>query len=578
MDTYIRDFLHAICAQRIAEVKNRMKNCHKKIANNSKSRSLLFFGVASLLWFIFRTGTKPSRIVYPCQRAALVSSSTLLSVSFPLSITAFVTKTKGFLSKKGTALLLLIIAGSVVVSSEHFWGSLQVFGQIDPVKKIQLTLEPVNATAFPASDIYVVNGRHSFAHISELINLMGIHGLLFYRSTTAGMNQGPDGLIARDDVVLIKINEQWPFRGGTNTDVLKELIQSIVDHPDGFIGEIVVGDNGQGEGNMDWAQGNAEDIAQSTQDVVDMFSPYYNVSTYTWSAIRSRRVNEYSEGDMRDGYIHYGPPPDPETGYYISYPKFNTTFGTCISFKHGIWNGSGYEKRLKVINTPVLKSHSWYGVTASLKHYMGVQSEQSFGGLSNGHYTVASGSMGTLMVETGLPTLNIIDAIWINANPAPSYLCGPSTNYDQATRVNVLVASTDPVALDYWAAKHVLVQAAASIGYEDTHTVDPDNGTDGMNVWEAFGVWLNLTRDEIVAAGYNVTRDQDQMNIYVRTRITGDVDGDGDVDGFDLTHMCGTYGSTTGHPGWDDNCDVNGDGIIDGFDLTPACGNYGKTI
>ncbi|NIV94818.1 DUF362 domain-containing protein, partial [candidate division KSB1 bacterium] len=59
-------------------------------------------------------------------------------------------------------------------------------------------------------------------------------------------------------------------------------------------------------------------------------------------------------------------------------------------------------------NMPVLKSHSWYGVTASLKHYMGVQTQR----LANGHQTVATGGMGTLMVETGLPTLNIIDAIW----------------------------------------------------------------------------------------------------------------------------------------------------------------------
>ncbi|MGQ9479631.1 MAG: DUF362 domain-containing protein [Thermoproteota archaeon] len=35
-------------------------------------------GFAILLWFIYRTGTKPSRITYPCQRAALLSSYNLL--------------------------------------------------------------------------------------------------------------------------------------------------------------------------------------------------------------------------------------------------------------------------------------------------------------------------------------------------------------------------------------------------------------------------------------------------------------------------------------------------------------------
>ncbi len=61
-------------------------------------------------------------------------------------------------------------------------------------------------------------------------------------------------------------------------------------------------------------------------------------------------------------------------------------------------------------------------------------------------------------------------------------------------------------------------------------------------------------------------------------KIWGDVDNDGDVDGFDLTRMCGAYGSTPGDPQWDDACDMNKDNIVDGFDLTPACGNYGRSI
>ncbi len=149
---------------------------------------------------------------------------------------------------------------------------------------------------------------------------------------------------------------------------------------------------------------------------------------------------------------------------------------------------------------------------------MGVQSQGEFaGGLANGHSTVATGGMGTLMVETGLPTLNIIDAIWINANPPPSAFAGPDTPYSHATRVNVLLAGTDPVALDYWAAKHILVQAATLIGYGDTHSVDPDN-TDRTGVFnEAFGVWLNLTKNEILAGGSNVTTDEQRINVYIKS-------------------------------------------------------------
>jgi len=170
-------------------------------------------------------------------------------------------------------------------------GSLQLARAVDPNQEIQLTLEPRNAAGFPASDIYVVNGR-AYAHISELINLMGSHGLPFYKSDTSGANQGPDGLIAHDDVVLIKTNWQWNERGGTNTDLLKELIQMVADHPDGFIGEIVVADNGQAQsgsfgngGSLNWTSNNAENHSQSAQDVVDMFSVSYNISTWLWDAI-----------------------------------------------------------------------------------------------------------------------------------------------------------------------------------------------------------------------------------------------------------------------------------------------------
>lgn len=362
-----------------------------------------------------------------------------------------------------------------------------------------------------------MNGRAD-AHINTLIDHMGLHGLFFYQSNETGSNQAPDGLIARNDVVLLKINSQWSERGGTNTDVLKELIQAIVDHPDGFIGEIIVADNGQGFGSLNWNDNNAEDQDQSAQDVVNLFSAEYNVSTYDWQPIRGSQVDEFLEGDTTSGYVVYAAA-DPETGIYVSYPKFTTIFGTGISFRWGIWNGTWYEDRLKVINMPILKSHLIYGVTASVKNYMGMQSEGLNGGLANGHATVATGGMGTLMVETGLPTLNVLDAIWVNANPYPSSSTGPPTSYEEATRVNVLMAGEDPVALDYWASKHVLVPAAESIGYSDIHTLDPDNNQ-RSGLAEAFGVYLGLTRDELQRGGYNVTTDEDHMNVYVYQEST----------------------------------------------------------
>lgn len=63
---------------------------------------------------------------------------------------------------------------------------------------------------------------------------MGMKGLKFYRSDQYSFLSGPLGLIECDDVVLIKVNAQWKYRGCTNSDLVRGLIQRILDHPDGF--------------------------------------------------------------------------------------------------------------------------------------------------------------------------------------------------------------------------------------------------------------------------------------------------------------------------------------------------------
>ena len=464
-------------------------------------RNLLVFGLLNLLWFIFRTGAKPRRIIYPCQQEALKNVSISLGTLIPIfSLSIIWLKVKTWFSY-GKAIAIIILTTSTILTG------IMLNSALTP-QEVNLEIPPKVSESDIVSDIFVVNGPE-VAHVIDLINLMGSQNFSFYQSSIASDNQGPDGLISTTDVVLLKINCQWSQRGGTNTDFLKELIQAIIDHPDGFEGEIVVADNGQGRGSMDYDKTNSEDKQQSTQDVVDSFTAEHQVSTYLWDDIKDIQVQEYSDGDINDGYIVYDTA-DNETEIYVSYPKFETDYGTKISFKQGIWNGSDYLPKLRIINLPVLKSHSGYGVTATLKNYMGVQTQ----GLANGHDKVATGGMGTLMVELGLPTLNIIDAIWVNANPETSVAEGPATSYNHATRVNILIAGTDPVALDYWSAKNILLPTSELIGYSDTYSINPDS-SDSRGLTEAFGIWLNKSREELVRAGYNVTSDLFKMNVFV---------------------------------------------------------------
>jgi uncharacterized protein (DUF362 family) len=254
--------------------------------------------------------------------------------------------------------------------------------------------------------------------MERLVSSMKKYGLKFYQTSKV-----PDGLIASDDVVLLKINSQWPQRGGTNTDLVRSVIQAVVDHPDGFFGEVIVADNGQaqyssgpyGGGSLEWTSANATDRQQSVMKVVNDFKTEgYNVSGVLWDKYtKSAAVREFSTGNTADGFVEAGTPYN--TGWRVSYAKFTTEYGTCVSFKEGIWDAdtSTYNsEKLKVINMPVLKYHDAFKVTGALKSYFGTCSFTRSGG-ENTHGTVGNGGMAAQMLGTRMPALNILDMIWV---------------------------------------------------------------------------------------------------------------------------------------------------------------------
>jgi hypothetical protein len=214
-------------------------------------------------------------------------------------------------------------------------------------KILELELNEAKAMGDEVSDIYVVkntDGRDG--GFQRLLELMDSNGIEFY------------GIVPSDSVVIVKVNSQWNERGGTNTDLVKAIVESIVSHPNGFTGEVVIADNGQAQygstrhgGSLDYELNNAEDKTQSNRVVAESF-PGHRVSTYLWDEITSNNVGEYSEGDDGDGYVIEADA-DPVTGIRVSYPKFKTFHGTRISFKEGIWDSeaSAYDSdKLKLIN------------------------------------------------------------------------------------------------------------------------------------------------------------------------------------------------------------------------------------
>ena len=354
-----------------------------------------------------------------------------------------------------------------------------------------------------AATIFVEKSDGTDDGVTRLIRSMQNHGLDFYQTASS-----PRGLIASDDVVLLKINSQWAECGGTNTDLIHSVIQALGNHPGGFTGEIIVADNGQAQfgsarsgGSLEWPNANAADRTQSAMHVVRRFQEAgLHVTGVLWDEFTSNRVQEFSAGDNQNGFVVEDAVRS--TGLEVSYPKFTTEYGTHVSFKEGVWdeNTQQYDSgKFKVINMPVLKSHGQYQVTGAVKSYMGVPSDK----LTNrrSHNSIGLGGMGTLMAGTRAPVLNIIDMIWITPEG------GPRSTYSTAVQVNNIAASTDPVALDYWASKYVLMpEAAKRPGGGRSASMNPD-GTDPGT----FGHWLRLSMDELGKAGIKATMNEAEM-------------------------------------------------------------------
>ncbi|MFQ5492237.1 MAG: DUF362 domain-containing protein [Phycisphaerae bacterium] len=479
-------------------------------------------GILALAWLLLRSGTKPSRLAYPCQRAAMGTAAAAFG---------------------GPLVAGLILARTRLLAGLHHWAGKSVLAAGVTLAGVLFTLArtpaPPDVTMLipPANHhpvVFQVNharGAEPLRHggFDDLVTLMGLNAMPWHRSAVSGPTSGPGGLIDATDVVLIKINAQWPERGGTNTDLLRGVIRRICEHPDGFSGEIVVADNGQGWGSLNHAQSNADDPLQSAQDVVaDFATEGWTISAQLWDSLRFVSVGEYQDGDMTSGYV-VDALDDPETLMKVSYPKFQTAYGTYISYKHGLWV-AGLQvyapDRLVVINMPVLKTHFIYGVTGAVKNHMGVVTTRLS---TDSHNAVGRGGMGSLLASVRLPDLTLLDCIWVLARPGR----GPAAVYADASRRDQLLAGTDPIALDVWAVKHILMPQIIENGYtlaDYGDTQDPDNPN------SVFRQYLDRSMNEILAAGIDVTNDPNAVDVRV---WGGDLDRDGDVDLTDLNAMTG---------------------------------------
>jgi hypothetical protein len=450
-----------------------------------------------------------------------------------------------------------LVAGSVLVAA----------GGMTPGKALGSTLAlPSWRRATAKSDVFVVQDipapRYSLAGgilppgppdlilqdagIEAMAALMDRQGSPFFRTAST-----PDGLVASDSIVVIKINQQWVGAGeesglgrlSTSTDLIKGLVWRILNHPEGFVGEVVLAENIQNEnpGYASRTPANAQDQNQSLMDVITVFQNLGQpVSLQDWTNLNNYLLlggnlgpepatSEYIYGNMDDGYVLLNGsdnPPGLTDGY--SYPKFLTAAGHYVSMRHGLWDAGAstyHPDRVVLINMPVLKKHEMAGATAAWKNLIGfITCEGTNGSRFPDWFGMhayfwgfedASNLYGLVGRHISLirkPDLNIVDAIWV-------------ANYNNwgsksAVRCNVVLASRDPFAVDWYASEYILRPVVPE---------EPDSSSLArmgtfrsasiVNQKAAMSTWAGTYPLVDFVAGYSgntpLPEEQNQMNVFL---------------------------------------------------------------
>lgn len=348
------------------------------------------------------------------------------------------------------------------------------------------------------SEIYMSRNSTPEQNIARVIKAMG----------------GIHRVVGLNDIVVLKPNAQWRGHGGTNTNTLKGFIELILAQPN-FKGEIIIAENHHAavDNSLGWTSRNRNGD-YNLNELVDYFQEkgFANVTKYHWhDAGPNPAPLQFPGGNGRivegphqgDGYVWT----DEEYEHHgrktkMTYPIFTSAYsGTTVDLKNGAWKNGNYTGQpVKFINFSTLNHHSsTFGVTASVKNYLGVV-DMTCGvhgikpaGYYNFHYVglgwskenhvgrmlernltsayvqrfkllmkvvrhfgptsgATGGAVGHFMKTIRQADLNIIAAEYV----------GNEGRQEKPVHARTLLASVDPVALDYYAAKHVLLPLGGS--------------------------------------------------------------------------------------------------------------------
>lgn len=355
-------------------------------------------------------------------------------------------------------------------------------------------------TATPGhSEVFIAKGGTPEENMRKMISAMG----------------GIRTLVAQDDIVIIKPNGQWWNQGMTNTDSIGTFIEEVL-RSGNFIGDILVCENHHflPDDSRGWTTDRPNGRWNLNQLVSHFRSRgYLRVAKVHWrdagpnprpqqgnagGGVRVRDGARQGNGYVWDESLHYVSPQGRKC--MMTYPVFDSPCSNArIDLKSGAFDRvTGKPLRIRFINFSGINHHGSYsGVTASIKNLMGVV-DMTCGypgiepkgywcthyiGAESSLYKVAErsrevlyrvgvsapsvhrpittlgrfdfrytgGALGYWIGQVRRPDMNFIAAEWVG--------WGGRTDSSKSARPKALLASMDPVALDYIAARDILLES-----------------------------------------------------------------------------------------------------------------------
>jgi hypothetical protein len=345
---------------------------------------------------------------------------------------------------------------------------------------------------------------------------------------------GMASVVGPDDVVIIKVSAQWWNQGMTNVAAVKRVIEQVLERP-GFRGEIIVFENthfrlADGSGlSRAWVHPSERNVDVPGWNKLGDLIPHFRTRGAPVSFVglidagpSALSGDEWHDpghgagvygGDGR-GPIEAG---DPRDGYHwdfgrtfrlrktwfddartpLTWPRFTSpASGLVVDLQAGVMHRESNrlvatDRKLTWINLTTANEHASTGFTGACKSTMGVV-DMSAGALgtherARGYASVhyfgqgspsanwrMAGPLAQLAQEVRSPDLILSVAEWVAFEPTTPTAEDMRHSAATCAQTRTVVAGRDPVAIDTWIVRNLMVETPSANRKAHFDLDDPD--------------------------------------------------------------------------------------------------------